>query len=57
MTGAVVKDIPSGGLDLGYKVIQAQLMTDSPDDNSLKGLLLVDSDIKVCMVLARACII
>ena len=53
----MVKDIPSGGLDLGYKVIQAQLMTDSPDDNSLKGLLLVDSDIKVCKVLARLTLI
>ena len=47
VTGAMFKDIPSGGLDLGYKVIQAQLMTDSHDENFLKGVLLVDPDIKV----------
>ena len=48
VTGAMLKGTPSGGLDLGYTVIQAQLMSDTPDENFLKGILLVDSNIKVC---------
>ncbi|KAK7093213.1 ER membrane protein complex subunit 1-like [Littorina saxatilis] len=47
VTGAMVTDLPPAGLDLGYKVLQAQLMNDHPDENFLKGVLLVDSDVKV----------
>ncbi|KAL8578229.1 hypothetical protein ACOMHN_040990 [Nucella lapillus] len=47
VTGAVVPNTPPAGLDLGYKVIQAQLLHDLPDENFLKGLLLIDSKVKV----------
>ncbi|KAK7496801.1 hypothetical protein BaRGS_00012010 [Batillaria attramentaria] len=47
VTGAMLKDTPLSGLDLGYKVIQAQLMNDLHDENFLKGIVLVDSDIKI----------
>ncbi|XP_076472635.1 ER membrane protein complex subunit 1-like [Babylonia areolata] len=47
VTGAMLNDVPTNGLDLGYKVIQAQLLNDAPDENFLKGLLLVDSNVKV----------
>lgn len=46
VTGAILKDTPPGGLDLGFKVIQAQLL-DVYDEEFLKGILLVDSEVKV----------
>ena len=42
VTGSVV----TSGLDLGFKVIQAQLLTDFPDEDFLKGILLIDDKIK-----------
>ncbi|ESP01145.1 hypothetical protein LOTGIDRAFT_238345, partial [Lottia gigantea] len=44
--GTVIKDTPSHGLDLGYKVLQVSLLNHI-DSNFLKGILLMDNDKKI----------
>jgi hypothetical protein len=47
VTGAILKEMLAGGLDLGYKVTQAQLVYDYPDEDFLKGIIMLDPSSKV----------
>ena len=47
VSGHLLPGLTVKGHDLGYRVLQAQLMYGFQDENFLKGVVLVDTDTKV----------